>query len=129
MSECKTQNSKNCIRLSLRPNRGCLFYLAVSLFAALYEAWVVSFHKSDDTILPSMKDQTVVKVEDWDIKVNPCGDEALLFQAEIEEFHILEDKSCRNVSFRVLKDMMKLKFIILEVLFMLVLIIWVSLKE
>ena len=80
-----------------------------------------------------MKNQTVLKLEDWDIQVNPCSDEAsqvkLLFQAEIEDLQIREEKNCKNVFLRVLKDLIKLKFIILEGLFMLALIIWVSLKE
>ena len=79
-----------------------------------------------------MRNQTVVNVEDWDIQVNPCDETSqvkLLFQTEIEELQDYEEKSFRKVFLRVLKDLMKLKFIFLGGIFMLALIIWVSLKE
>jgi len=79
-----------------------------------------------------MRNQTVVNVEDWDIRVNPYDETSqvkLLFQTEIEELQDYEEKSFRKVFLRVLKDLMKLKFIFLGGIFMLALIIWVSLKE
>ena len=64
-----------------------------------------------------MKNETIVNIEDsdWDIRVNP-RDEAqpnkLLFQAEVEEFQIREENSCKNVFLKFLCDFTKTVFVI-----------------
>ena len=56
-----------------------------------------------------MKNQTIVNINDsdWDIRVNPCDETSptkLLFQAEIEEFQIREEKYKSKTCLQCIKD-------------------------
>ena len=64
-----------------------------------------------------MKNQTIVNIEDsdWDIRVNPrdlTSPNKLLFQAEIEEFQIRKDNSCKNSFLKFLGDLTKTVLVI-----------------